>query len=178
MASTNTIPSDWSTLSRLNPEFASLAAKTFPPNFQVITPDSTIEQVRGGYSAPKDSPWPDVSEHDLQVTMRDGHENRIRVYTPKELSKGPLFVMIHGGGFCTGNLEIEAPICREFVRDHKGAAVSISYRLAPEHSWPIPVNDAWDAVQYVFPLLFPLLFNKTNINKIDSSSGGGDRRGC
>jgi acetyl esterase/lipase len=111
-----------------------------------------------GSKAPKSDPWADVLEQDEMVKMRDGFENRIRIYSPnshstgeaevcKDREKEALLVLIHGGGFCVGNLEQEECNCRTWVRNQQGVAISIEHRLAPEAKFPVPVEDCWDALQ-------------------------------
>lgn len=50
-------------------------------------------------------------EKDRQITVRDGEKITVRTYTP-EKSGGPLYVMIHGGGWCIGDLESEDLLSR------------------------------------------------------------------
>jgi len=54
----------------------------------------------------------------------------------------PLLVYYHGGGWVIGNLETHDGLCR-FLAENSGCRVlSIDYRLAPEHPFPAPVEDA------------------------------------
>lgn len=56
--------------------------------------------------------------------------NRARLYTPQEEITGgkPLLVVLHGGGYCLGNLELEERSSRFWVKDLGGVAVSIEHR--------------------------------------------------
>jgi acetyl esterase/lipase len=58
-------------------------------------------------------------------------------------------VMLHGGGFCLGGLDNEVLICRKWCTEFNGLCINVDYRLAPEHPFPVPVNDGWDAVKWV-----------------------------
>lgn len=75
-----------------------------------------------------------------------------RLYAPAETTTGtpaPLLVFFHGGGFVIGDLETHDVTCRIFCR-HSGVHVlAIDYRLAPEHPWPAPVEDAVAATKWV-----------------------------
>ncbi len=149
------IPSDWSSLNTLNPELIELL-QTLPPNFQLVTPTTTTAELRArGAARPKSDPWPGIRERDLYIAMRDGFQNRVRVYTRENEDGngkgdyGPLLVMIHGGGFCVGRAEQEDENCRKWVRDHRGVAVSIEHRLAPEAKFPVPVEDCWDSLRWI-----------------------------
>ncbi|HEX3608859.1 MAG TPA: alpha/beta hydrolase [Solirubrobacterales bacterium] len=54
----------------------------------------------------------------------------------------PLLVYYHGGGWVIGDLETHDGLCR-FFAEHSGCRVlSVDYRLAPEHPFPAPVEDA------------------------------------
>jgi acetyl esterase len=54
----------------------------------------------------------------------------------------PLLVYYHGGGWVIGDLETHDGICR-FLAEHSDCRVlSVDYRLAPEHPFPEPVEDA------------------------------------
>ena len=54
----------------------------------------------------------------------------------------PLLVFFHGGGWVIGDLDTHDGVCR-FLAEHGGCRVlSVDYRLAPEHPFPQPVEDA------------------------------------
>ena len=96
-----------------------------------------------------------VLEEDRQVTMRDGESITVRIYRAKKETVGgcPVFVMYHGGGFCLGGLENEELLCRKWVEEFGGVTVNVDYRLAPEHVFPIPVHDSFDALKWVSTLV-------------------------
>ncbi len=86
-----------------------------------------------------------------EVTTRDGAKIPVRVYQPvKGPPDGgsPLVVMYHEGGWCMGDLTDEDLNCRLFARDLGAVCVNVEYRLAPEHKFPIGVNDCWDALKW------------------------------
>ncbi len=92
-----------------------------------------------------------LSVEDRQIATRDGSKITVRIYTPhKEVQGGhPLLVIFHGGGFCIGGLETEEMNSRLYCKELGFVVVNVDYRLAPEHPFPTPVNDAWDAVKWV-----------------------------
>jgi acetyl esterase len=60
----------------------------------------------------------------------------------------PLLVYYHGGGWVIGDLDTHDGACR-FLAEHGGCRVlSIDYRLAPEHPFPAPVEDAVAAFEW------------------------------
>jgi acetyl esterase len=84
---------------------------------------------------------------DLQVPGADG-SLEARLYTPAEATSD-LLVYFHGGGFVLGDLETHDEPCRLLCRDARTQILSVAYRLAPEHPFPAPVDDAIAAVQWV-----------------------------
>lgn len=89
-------------------------------------------------------------EEDRQIPVRDGSSITVRIHKPKAPPKDgcPIFVVYHGGGFTLGGLDDEAIMCRNFT-ELGGIAVNVDYRLAPEHPFPVPIEDAFDALKWV-----------------------------
>ncbi len=72
-----------------------------------------------------------------------------RLYTPAGLAEGsPLLVFFHGGGFVVGNLNSHDNICRFLAKQAAVRVLSVEYRLAPEHPFPTPVEDALTAFRF------------------------------
>lgn len=68
---------------------------------------------------------------------------RARHYRPEATGHpAPLLLYFHGGGFVTCDLDTHDVVCRMLCR-HAGVHVlSVAYRLAPEHPFPAPLDDA------------------------------------
>jgi acetyl esterase len=61
----------------------------------------------------------------------------------------PVFVYVHGGGWCYGSIETVDRFCRR-VADRSGCAVlSVGYRLAPEHVFPAALDDVETVLAWV-----------------------------
>ena len=92
-------------------------------------------------------------EEDRQIPVRDGSSITVRLHKPKNPSRDgcPIFVVYHGGGYCLGGLDNEVLLCRKFT-ELGGIAVNVDYRLAPEHPFPVPIEDAYDALKWVCAL--------------------------
>lgn len=100
-----------------------------------------------------DLPEPNMARvEDLQIPMRDGQLVKARLFAPVVKGQGaplPCLVYFHGGGFTIGSIQTHNVLCRELARMGHCAVISVDYRLAPEHRFPVATNDAWDAVQWV-----------------------------
>lgn len=91
-----------------------------------------------------------VSSHDLSVpSLVDGHEIPIRIYRSAGSRELGGFVYFHGGGFCVGGLESEEERCLALASGGGCAVISVDYRLAPEHPFPIPLEDCHSALSWI-----------------------------
>lgn len=70
-----------------------------------------------------------------------------RLYVPEGAAQpAPLVVYYHGGGWVIGTLETHDSTCRALARASGAAVLSVGYRLAPEHRYPAPLDDCYDAL--------------------------------
>lgn len=85
---------------------------------------------------------------DFTIPARDGHAIPARLYAPGR-ERHAVLVYFHGGGFTIGSIASHDILCRELSRLTPCAVISIGYRLAPEHKFPVAFDDAWDAVRWI-----------------------------
>lgn len=71
----------------------------------------------------------------------------LRLYRPPN-AKG-VAVSFHGGGWLMGSLDSFDATSRHLANESGLAIVSVDYRLAPEHPFPAPLDDAWAATRWV-----------------------------
>jgi acetyl esterase len=64
-----------------------------------------------------------------------------RLYLPDNADKPPLLIYAHGGGFVQGSLLSWDAMLRELVRQSGVAALSVDYKLAPEHQFPVAFDE-------------------------------------
>ncbi|CAN1278491.1 2-hydroxyisoflavanone dehydratase [Linum perenne] len=97
-----------------------------------------------------------VETKDVVISQQTGV--KARIFLPKlsgeaklPNQKLPLIVYFHGGGFC-----IETPFTHKYHRSVnllasqvKAIAVSVDYRLAPEHPLPIGYDDSWSCLEWI-----------------------------
>ena len=75
----------------------------------------------------------------------------------------------HGGGFVFGSLDSHRHMVSEIARDVGGRTLALHYRLAPEHPFPAPVEDAVATYRY----LLAQGITPANIALAGDSAGGG-----
>jgi len=85
---------------------------------------------------------------ELHIPGGDGEPLPARLYAPSS-DRLPVLLYLHGGGFTIGNLETHDSLCRQLALRSGAAVVALNYRLAPEHRFPIAVNDAWAAMRWL-----------------------------
>ncbi len=64
-----------------------------------------------------------------------------RVLLPESGDPQALYIDIHGGGFLLGRASMADQLNGTIANAAQSVAVSIEYRLAPEHPYPAPVDD-------------------------------------
>jgi acetyl esterase len=64
-----------------------------------------------------------------------------RLYLPDNAARPPLIIYAHGGGFMQGSLPSWDAMLRELVRQSGVAALSVDYRLSPEHRFPVAFEE-------------------------------------
>ena len=89
------------------------------------------------------------SEHDVTVEVAGG-AIRARVYRPSDRTGLPIHVFLHGGGFWLGSIDehVNQATCRSRCTDAGCVVVAVDYRLAPEHRFPVPVDDCYAGLRW------------------------------
>jgi len=116
----------------------------------------------------------DVTSQDKFVPgSQDDPDVRVRVYRPNDQpSKLPALYWIHGGGYVMGDIEQDDRLMKQLVKRIGCVAVSVDYRLAPEHPFPAPVEDCYAGLKWLFRHADELGVEPSRI-AIGGASGGG-----
>ncbi len=96
----------------------------------------------------------------------------IRIYTPGGAGPLPVLVYFHGGGWVVGNLETADLFCRTMSNAARCAVVSVNYRHAPEHKFPVPAEDAYAATQWVARHAAAIHGDAARVTVSGTSAGG------
>ena len=59
---------------------------------------------------------------------------------------------IHGGGYVIGHPGQDDVLCRRYAQRLGVTVASVDYRLAPEHPYPVPVEDCYSALTWLAAL--------------------------
>lgn len=75
---------------------------------------------------------------------------RVRVYRPRTTTSGLRagLVYFHGGGMVANSIDTYDRLVQHLCAGSNCVVVSVDYRLAPEHRFPVPVDDAYAAVAW------------------------------
>ncbi len=114
--------------------------------------DAPAAKIRAAYDVSSAywnaTPPPLASVVNLALAGPHG-ELRVRVYRPREEAPLPALLYLHGGGFMLGSVESHDTLCRLLAREADAAVVSVDYRLAPEHHFPVPVEECLFACDWL-----------------------------
>ncbi|KAL8060546.1 hypothetical protein ABFX02_02G031800 [Erythranthe guttata] len=118
--------------------------------------DGRIQRLTGHEFVPASlDPATGVNSKDVQISPEIGVAARI--YLPGDANpaaklKFPVVVYFHGGGFV-----VDSPFSplyhkhlNHLVAESNAVAVSVDYRLAPEHPLPTAYEDSWLALEWIF----------------------------
>ncbi len=112
--------------------------------------ESSVEEARalGEGLAELNGPAPAmfrVEEHSLAVP---GGTVPLRVLVPLERPAG-VIVFYHGGGWVIGSIDESDTVARKLAERTSCSVVLVDYRLAPEHCYPVAVDDSYGALEWV-----------------------------
>ncbi|MEZ2350819.1 alpha/beta hydrolase [Caballeronia sp. RCC_10] len=121
-------------------------AEAFPP----LAPDAGAPAIRErfkavaqAYARERDNA---VTVEDIDIVLQE-RTLAARIYRPRPTSGPlPLLVYFHGGGWVVGDIDTHDALVGRLARDAQCAVASVDYRLAPEHPFPAPCDDALDAL--------------------------------
>lgn len=97
---------------------------------------------------------------------------RLRIYRPHGLRDRGALVYFHGGGWVIGSLDTHDDVCRRLARALDHVVISVDYRLAPEHPFPVPLEDCLAATQWIHDHAADLGIDPTRLAVGGDSAGG------
>ncbi|WP_370325560.1 alpha/beta hydrolase [Euzebya sp.] len=109
-------------------------------------------RVMAARRGPDHRPMPVGAVDDLRIDL-EGRALAARRYRPAAAVVAgrptlPTVVFFHGGGWVIGDLDSHDDLCRRIAQVLPAVVLAVDYRLAPEHPFPDPVEDAVDATRW------------------------------
>jgi len=95
----------------------------------------------------------------------------IRIYRPTAGLELPVILFFHGGGFVFNRMPHYDPMCSKLAVTTGYAVVSVDYHLAPEHKFPVPVDETLYAAQWVYDHASSLGLDPNHISVAGESVG-------
>ncbi|KAI1298061.1 acetyl esterase [Xylaria venustula] len=120
-----------------------------PRWYEVGAPKFREMMEAGEIGGLKPAPLPEGQEFNVP-SREPGRDISVRVYKPDngEASKGILLHM-HGGGYTIGSHRHQDSLLKFYANTCQLTAMSVGYRLAPEHPWPAGREDCIDVATHL-----------------------------
>ena len=117
----------------------------------------------------------DILVENIFVTGQDDRTKiRLRIYKLKSITTPtPVLIWLHGGGYVMGKPEMDDLRCAQYVRELGIRIVSVDYRYAPKHPFPIGLEDSYSALKWVDAHSQQLGIDAKRIAIGGASAGGG-----
>src|SRR6202034_1812760 len=84
--------------------------------------------------------WPIAGDVKLEPSDLDGVESEWSIVPGADASR--VLIYFHGGGYCSGSIVSHRRLVTEAGRAGSLRTLAVAYRLAPEHPFPAPRDDA------------------------------------
>jgi acetyl esterase/lipase len=156
----------------LEPPATALERLPLPPVGDVATRRANAAKAFA-YFASQLPPADDVSRADYATTARDGTPIDLRWFTKHGAASGPAVYCIHGGGMILGSLDLYDALLRDLTSASGVPTLAVEYRLAPEHSYPTPLQDCYAGLVWLADHAAELGVDLARIAIMGDSAGGG-----
>ena len=111
-----------------------------------------------------------TTDHEIES---NGAKIKIREYAPNSIGNiYPALVYYHGGGWVLGSIDTHEAFTGFLAKELKAKIFSVEYRLAPEHKFPIPLEDCEAAFNWVKDNATDLGINPNRVSVGGDSAGG------
>lgn len=96
------------------------------------------------------------------------------IYRPDGGGDGPMpgLIFFHGSGWVIGNVEVCDCVSRSLANRTGCVVFAVNYQKAPEHKFPVPLDDCYVATRWVFDNASALGLDAARIGVIGDSAGG------
>jgi pectinesterase len=153
---------------------------------QVIPRDTTFTPYQAWIKVQKDFPEARIVEPKLPVGVRaetdvvyailpnttyGKRELHLDLFRPEKPGKYPVLLLIHGGGWRSGNKSMDVPMAQQIAA--KGyVTATVEHRLSPEALYPAAIYDIKAAVRFLRANATKYNIDRKKIAIMGSSAGG------
>jgi acetyl esterase len=124
-----------------------LAAGGGKPLEQLAPADARAVLAGAQAGAPLESLKVDIAQ---KTIIADGHPIKLTIVRPAGVSSTlPVFMFFHGGGWVLGDFPTHERLVRDLVVGSGAAGVFVNYTPSPEAHYPVAINEAYAATQWV-----------------------------
>lgn len=139
------------------------------------TTHSALKKVRKQYAHARPAHVELNTQQELNLVYTEKNSRTLHYdwYQPHEnISEPlPLIIMLHGGGWRSGDKSMLAPLARQLAK-HNYLVASIEYRLSTEAVYPAAVEDIQEAVSFFRQQADALNIDTKHIVLLGCSAGG------
>lgn len=98
----------------------------------------------------------------------------VRIYRPEVLASPlpPAIVYFHGGGMIVGSIRSSDSTARFLAAECQAVVISVDYRLAPEHKYPVATDEAYAALEWAHAHATELRIDASLLAVAGDSAGG------
>lgn len=128
-------PDELLTLLKDNVPDSNLPTPTLRQSYSDLYKEMQVQALAGGDHQVESVPLPN-GVTGYWVTLPDVYTDRVILF-------------FHGGGFTLGSTDDHLGLCVRLAKASQAKIFSVDYRLAPEHTFPAPVEDALAAYRYL-----------------------------
>ena len=116
-------------------------------------------------------PAPSMARSEDHTIERSDGSFQVRVLVPVEPPAG-VVVYYHGGGWVVGSIDESETLGRKLAERTSCAVVLVDYRLAPEHPYPVAVDDSYAALEWTAEHMQEIAGREVPLFVAGDSAGG------
>jgi acetyl esterase/lipase len=117
------------------------------------------------------TPGPFRRERGVVYRAVAGLDLALDLYLPLAPGPHPLVVVVHGGGWCSGDRR-ELPAFNRWLAGRGYAVAALDYRLAPGWTYPAPLEDVQAAVAFLVAHAAEYALDPARVVLVGRSAGG------
>ena len=146
-----------------------LAAEKAPPIY-TLSPEEARKTLLRAQSGPVEKPDAQIKDYSVNTTAGPLHLRSIRPIDVK--SPTAVVLYFHGGGWVLGDAVTHDRLLRELAAGTGATIVFVEYGRAPEHRYPVAIEQAYASARYVAEHADEFEVDSTRLAVAGDSAGG------